>query len=80
MPGIVRLYLEAAIAVATMATLAAISGFVAAAITGDRALVMVTAGVVFVVTGFVLVFRLWRQFREPALPLASMTDVARAEE
>ena len=80
MPGIVRLYLEAAIALATMATLAAVSGFVAAAITGDRALVMATAGVVFVLTGLVLAFRLWRRLREPALPLASMADVARAEE
>jgi hypothetical protein len=78
--GIVRVYLEAAIAVATMTTLAAIGGLVAAAITGDRALVMATVGVVFVLTGFVLAFRLWRRFREPALPLASMPDVARAKE
>jgi hypothetical protein len=67
--GTVRLYMEATVAVATMAALAVISGFAAAAITGDRTLVMVTAGVVFVLTGLVLVFRLWRMTRVTVLPV-----------
>jgi hypothetical protein len=69
MLGTVRLYIEGTLAVAIMATLAVISGFGAAAITGDRTLVMATTAVVFVLTGLVLAFRLWRMAKEPALPL-----------
>ena len=39
----VRLYIEGTLAVAIMATLAIISGFAAAAITGDRTLVMLAS-------------------------------------
>jgi hypothetical protein len=65
----VRLYIEATLAVAIMATLAVISGFVAAAITGDRPLVMATVALVFVLTGVVLALRLWRMAREQMPPL-----------
>jgi hypothetical protein len=64
-----RLYLDATLAFAIMAALGVISGFAAAAITGDRATVIVTIAAVFVLTGAVLVFRLWRMIKRPALPL-----------
>ncbi len=71
MLGTVRLYIEGTLAVAIMATLAVISAFAAAAITGDRTLVMATAVLVFFLTGLVLVLRLRRMARAPALPLDS---------
>lgn len=69
MLGTVRLYIEGTLAVAIMAALAIISAFAAAAITGDRTLVMATAVLVFFLTGLVLVIRLRRMARAPALPL-----------
>ena len=69
MLGTVRLYIEGTLAVAIMATLAIISGFAVAAITGDRTLVMATAAVVFFLSGLVLAIRLWRMAKEPALPV-----------
>ena len=69
MLGSVRLFIEAILSVGIMATLAVISAFAAAAITGDRALVMAVGAVVFTLTGVVLAFRLWRMAKEPALPL-----------
>jgi hypothetical protein len=68
MIGSVRLLIEGTLAVAIMVTLAVISAFVAAAITGDRALVTMTAALVFVLTGVVLAFRLWRMTKDPILP------------
>jgi FtsH-binding integral membrane protein len=68
MIGSVRLFIEGTLAVAIMVTLAVIAAFVAAAITGDRDLVTMTAALVFVLTGVVLAFRLWRMAKEPALP------------
>ena len=69
MLGTARLYVEGALAIAIMATLAVIAGFVAGAISGDRMLTMATTAVVFVVTGVVLALRLRRMARAPALPL-----------
>jgi len=68
MIGSVRLYVEGALAVATMAMLALISGFVAAAITGDRTLVVTTGAVVFILTGAILAFRLWRMGEDSTQP------------
>jgi hypothetical protein len=65
----VRLYLDAVLAVAIMAALGIISGFAAAAITGDRTSVIATTAAVFFLTGAILVFRLWRTTRKPAIPL-----------
>jgi hypothetical protein len=69
MLGTARLYAEGALAIAIMATLAVIAGFLAGAISGDRMLVMSTTAVVFVVTGVVLALRLRRMAKAPALPL-----------
>ena len=69
MPNTVRLYFDATVAVAIMATLGVISGFVAAGLTGDRILALLVAGAVFVLTGAVLMVRLWRTMHKPALPL-----------
>lgn len=64
-----RLYFDATLAVAIMAVAAILSGFVAAAATGDRTFVILTTIAGFVLTGAVLVFRLWRMTRKAALPL-----------
>jgi hypothetical protein len=69
MPGTVRIVMETVVAMAIMATLAAISGFAAGAIGGDWTLVMATAGAVFVLTGLVLAVRLWRMINVPAVPV-----------
>jgi hypothetical protein len=69
MLGTARLYVEGALAVAIMATLAVIAGFVAGAISGDRMVAMAATAVVFVVTGVVLALRLRRMAKAPALPL-----------
>lgn len=64
----VRRYIDAAVAVAVMATLGIISGFVAAGLTGDRMLAFLTALAAFALTGVVLMVRLWRMTRKPILP------------
>ena len=64
----VQRYIDATIAVAIMATLGIISGFVAAALTGDRMLAFLTAGAAFALTGLVLMVRVWRMTRRPVLP------------
>ena len=69
MTGTVRIVIETVVAMAIMATLATIAGFAAGAITGDWTLVMVTAGVVFVLTGLVLAFQLWRMIKVQAVPV-----------
>ena len=65
----VRLYFDATVAVAIMATLGVISGFIAAGLTGDRTLALLAAGAVFGLTGAVLMVRLWRTTQKPVLPL-----------
>lgn len=65
----VRLYIDATVAVATMATLGFIAGLVAYGITGDGTLIILAAIAVFALTGAVLMIRLWRTNRKPALPL-----------
>ena len=57
MPDTVRLYFDAAVAVATMATLGVISGFVTFAATGERMLAFLAATAAFVLTGIVLAVR-----------------------
>lgn len=61
MPSTVRLFFDAIVAVAFMATFASIATFAAAAVTSDRAIIFVTAASVFALTGAVLLLvRLWR--------------------
>jgi hypothetical protein len=71
MPDTVRVYFDAVMALALMAMSGIIAGFIAFAITGDRTLVMLVTGGAFILTGAVLVVRLWRLTRKPPLP----TDV-----
>jgi hypothetical protein len=54
-----RHYLDASIAIATMLTLGAIAGFLAFGVTDDRSAIAVTALVVFLLTGVILLFRAW---------------------
>jgi hypothetical protein len=59
-PSTVRLFFDAIVAVAFMATFASIAAFAAAAVTSDRTIIVVTAASVFALTGAVLLVRLWR--------------------
>ena len=54
-----RHYIDASIAVAFMLTLGAIAGFLAFGVTDDRSAVAITTGVVFLLTGAVLLLRVW---------------------
>ena len=64
----IRLYFDATLAVAIMVTLGVIAGFVAAALTDDRALILATVVVVFGLTGAALLVRLWLMMYRPAAP------------
>ena len=64
----VQIYMEAAIALALMATIGIITGFIAAAATGDRAISVGACLVMLTVSGTVLAARLWRMTRAPLLP------------
>ncbi len=64
----IRLYFDATLAVAIMVTLGVIAGFVAAALTDDRALILATVIVVFGLTGAALLVRLWLMMHRPAAP------------
>ena len=66
MADTLRLYFEAALAVAVMVTLSVISGFLAAAVTSDRAAIAITMAVVFAVVGAVLLVRVWLVTPKPA--------------
>jgi hypothetical protein len=60
-----QVYLEAITAVLLMATIGIISGFIAAAITGERAITIATGGTMTILTGAILAARLWRLTRAP---------------
>jgi hypothetical protein len=64
----IRLYFDATLAVAIMVTLGVIAGFVAAALTDDRALILATVVIVFGLTGAALLVRLWLMLHRPAAP------------
>jgi hypothetical protein len=66
MPSTARVYFDATVALATMATLGVIAGFVAMAATGDRPLALSVTVAVFVLAGVVSTVRLWRSTRKPA--------------
>jgi Na+/melibiose symporter-like transporter len=61
-----RVYFDATVALAIMAALGVIAGFVAIAATGDRLLAFSVTLAVFVLAGIVALIRLWRSTREPA--------------
>lgn len=67
MHNIARLYLEAIIGIVTMAALGFLSGFAAAVVGGDRAVVITASAAGFILSGIVLVIRLWRMARASAL-------------
>ena len=63
-----RVYFDATVALAIMAALGVIAGFVAIAATGDRPLALSVTVAVFVLAGVVSTVRLWRSTRKPAQP------------
>jgi hypothetical protein len=63
-----RVYFDATIALAIMATLGVIAGFVAIAATGDRLMALSATLAIFVLSGVVAMVRLWRSTRQPAQP------------
>jgi hypothetical protein len=64
----VHLYLEGTAAAAIMTTLGVISGMATLAVNGDQHLAVLVASVAFMLTGIVLMVRLWRMTRAPAPP------------
>jgi hypothetical protein len=64
----IRVYYDAVIAVALMAVVAIICGFIAAVITGGSPPNFPVAAVAFLLTGAVLFLRLWRNSRPSAFP------------
>ena len=69
MVGTLRLYYDAVIAVALMAVVAVICGFIAAVITGDTPASFPVATIAFVLICAFIFVRLWSKSRRSALPL-----------
>ena len=67
MVSTLRLYYDAVIAVALMAVVAIICGFIAAVITGGSPPNFPVAAIAFVLTGAFIFLRLWSQSRTSAL-------------
>ena len=63
-----RLFFDATVGLAIMATLAIISALAAAALTDDRSIVILVGGCVFTLTGAFLMIRLWRMTPKPVAP------------
>ncbi len=68
MVSTVRFYHDAIIAVALMAVLAIVCGFIAAVITGGSSANFPVAAIAFLLTGAYLFSRLWQISRRPLLP------------
>jgi hypothetical protein len=66
MDSTARVYFDATVALAIMATLGIIAGFVAFAATGDRVLALSATFAVFALAGIVAMIRLWRSTRTAA--------------
>jgi hypothetical protein len=64
----VHLYFEGTAAAITMAALGVISGLATLALTGDQRLALLLAAAAFMLTGIVLMVRLWRMTQAPARP------------
>ena len=69
MVSALRVYYDAVIAVAQMAVVGIICGFITAVITGDNSPNLPVVAIAFLLTGAFLFFRLWRKQRTAALPL-----------
>ena len=69
MVSTLRLYYDAVIAVALMAVVAIICGFIAAVITGGSPPNFPVAAIAFVLTGAFIFLRLWSKSRTSELPL-----------
>ena len=69
MGSTLRLYYDAVIAVALMAVVAIVCGFIAAVITGDSWPNFPVATIAFVLICAFIVLRLWSKSRRSALPL-----------
>jgi hypothetical protein len=67
--GTLRLYYDAVIAVALMAVVAIVSGFIATVITGDTPPNVLIATIAFVLICAFILLRLWSKSRTSALPL-----------
>jgi hypothetical protein len=70
----IRLYVDAMIAVAIMLTLGVISGFIAAALTDDRTVILATVVAVFTLTGVALLLRLWLTTPNAVAPRSPVDD------
>jgi hypothetical protein len=68
MASTVRLYVDAAYAIAIMALVGIVAGFATAGITSDTERSLQVALAVFVLTGVFLTVRLWRITRKGGLP------------
>lgn len=68
-PSTVRAYLDAVVAVATMAVIAVVCGFIAALITTGTAPKLLVTAVAFLLTGALLFLRLWLKSRTVAPPI-----------
>ena len=68
-----RLYIDASYAIAVMATAGVLSGFAAAAITGDTERSLQIGLAMFALAGAFLTVRLWRITRKPGLPPVDAT-------
>jgi hypothetical protein len=64
MTSTVRLYVDAAYAIAVMALVGIVSGSAIAGITGDTERSLQVALAMFILTGVLLTFRLWRITRK----------------
>jgi hypothetical protein len=79
MVSTIRLYVDAAYAVAIMAVVSVLSGALAASITGNTQHSLQVALAMFAVTGALLAVRLWRVTRErpTAVSMRTVADDAR---
>jgi FtsH-binding integral membrane protein len=66
-------YIDASIAVSIMLTFGAVAGFMAFGVTDDRSAIAITMGVVFLLTGAVLLLRVWLLSLSSAPPKESGT-------
>ena len=69
MGSTLRLYYDAVIAVALMAVVAIVCGFIAAVITGDSSPNFPVAAIALLLIGAFIFLRLWSKSRTSALPL-----------
>ncbi len=70
MAGTLRLFFDASYAIALMAFVGIVSGFVTARVTGDTQRSLEVAIGMFALTGAILTVRLWRITRDTAVPPA----------